>query len=106
MQIQSCWHTFQERDIFMDISVFFFIKYKFNVLPAFELLPAKLNAFNLDKSKSFFFLITVCTCVVHKRCHQRVVTKCPGIKDTAEDSGEVSIVPVLAILYCFTISFM
>ena len=26
-------------------------------------------------------LFAVCTCVVHKRCHQHIVTKCPGSKD-------------------------
>lgn len=27
----------------------------------------------------------VCTCVVHKRCHRSVVTKCPGMKDPTQD---------------------
>ncbi|WAR20129.1 KPC2-like protein [Mya arenaria] len=30
----------------------------------------------------------VCTCVVHKRCHQHVVTKCPGIKDKSTEDTE------------------
>lgn len=32
--------------------------------------------------------ITVCTCVVHKRCHQLVVTKCPKKKDEAKPKNE------------------
>ncbi|CAL1536968.1 unnamed protein product [Lymnaea stagnalis] len=27
----------------------------------------------------------VCTCVVHKRCHQHIVTKCPGSRDVSND---------------------
>ncbi|KAK3776694.1 hypothetical protein RRG08_045517 [Elysia crispata] len=27
----------------------------------------------------------VCTCVVHKRCHQHIVTKCPGSRDVPND---------------------
>lgn len=29
----------------------------------------------------------VCTCVVHKRCHQNAVTKCPGIKEGGADEA-------------------
>ncbi|XP_066519529.1 protein kinase C epsilon type isoform X2 [Hoplias malabaricus] len=32
----------------------------------------------------------VCTCVVHKRCHELIITKCPGLKkqdDTPEEVG-------------------
>ncbi len=33
-------------------------------------------------------LPAVCTCVVHKRCHQLIITKCAGMKkqdDTVEE---------------------
>uniref|UniRef100_A0A8C4RA20 Protein kinase C n=1 Tax=Eptatretus burgeri TaxID=7764 RepID=A0A8C4RA20_EPTBU len=30
----------------------------------------------------------VCTCVVHKRCHQQIITKCPGMKkETVDEVG-------------------
>ncbi|KAH9514541.1 Calcium-independent protein kinase C [Bulinus truncatus] len=32
----------------------------------------------------------VCTCVVHKRCHQHIVTKCPGSRDVSNDEKNVA----------------
>ena len=39
----------------------------------------------------------VCTCVVHKRCHQNVVTKCPKEKDAGVDSSLVSTTAAVVI---------
>jgi len=42
------------------------------------------------------FLLSVCTCVVHKRCHLDVVTKCPGIKDTQQEEVRLELIPAVA----------
>ncbi|KAJ6666986.1 hypothetical protein lerEdw1_018988, partial [Lerista edwardsae] len=39
---------------------------------------------------SQFLLLTVCTCVVHKRCHELIITKCAGLKKQ-EAPDEVNI---------------
>ena len=28
----------------------------------------------------------VCVCVVHKRCHEMIITRCPGIQEGTEDN--------------------
>ena len=44
----------------------------------------------------------MCTCVVHKRCHQHYVTKCPGSKEGAssDEIGEVRPSSILTSLIC------
>jgi len=47
---------------------------------------------------NFHVCFVVCTCVVHKRCHQNVLTKCPKERDAGVDPSLVSTaVPVLII---------
>lgn len=36
------------------------------------------------------FLFIVCTCVVHKRCHELIITKCAGLKKQ-ETHDEVNV---------------
>lgn len=62
-------------------------KAKLSYRPHCKHFIPKVNIFKL--LKIFFFKFSVCTCVVHKRCHQSVVTKCPGMKDTTQQD-EVS----------------
>lgn len=34
-------------------------------------------------------MFLVCTCVVHKRCHELIITKCAGMKKQEDTSEEV-----------------
>lgn len=45
-------------------------------------------------------LFAVCTCVVHKRCHELIITKCAGLKKQ-ETPDEVNIynIDILGFLY-------
>ena len=50
----------------------------------------EMNSWNNSFIVGLFF-ISVCTCVVHKRCHQSIVTKCPGSKEVVENEGAVGV---------------
>jgi len=52
------------------------------------ILPALVILFLVALTNEMCFV--VCTCVVHKRCHQNVVTKCPKEKDSGVDASLVS----------------
>lgn len=49
----------------------------------------------------FSLLFAVCTCVVHKRCHELIITKCAGLK-RQETPDEVNIynIEILGFLHC------
>lgn len=47
-------------------------------------LNTPVGVMNLSLSGCLVFF-SVCTCVVHKRCHQQVVTVCPRMKKTAKE---------------------
>lgn len=34
-------------------------------------------------------MLPVCTCVVHKRCHELIITKCAGMKKQEDTPEEV-----------------
>ena len=42
---------------------------------------------------------SVCTCVVHKRCHQNAVTKCPGVKEGTSDEVSFSTLFYISIVF-------
>lgn len=44
---------------------------------------------NSKKNKKTLLLVLVCTCVVHKRCHELIITKCAGMKKQEDTSEEV-----------------
>ena len=50
---------------------------------------------------SHVLLFAVCTCVVHKRCHELIITKCAGLKKQ-ETPDEVNIynIEILGFLPC------
>lgn len=53
--------------------------------------------------------LSVCTCVVHKRCHQNAVTKCPGIRSVTENEGSAVSslhLQILRFLSSFFMKFM
>jgi len=62
------------------------------------------NFFVCDSFELFVHCV-VCTCVVHKRCHQDVVTICPGVKQASPDEFNLVRIlwlsSVLVSCYCY-----
>lgn len=48
-------------------------------------MPNQITPFFASFRHTGIFIYQVCVCVVHKRCHEMIITHCPGVQEETKE---------------------